>query len=117
MAKYIDKKGNKFEAELFKDGMENGWTILLNGGYGSYWKDFETKQSALNFIKNEKGAEFITKNGGHYFNDKTITYSLFIKVGELVIDEFEEHYIIKNDEKIDLINKDDFEKRYKMISE
>ena len=115
MAKYKDKKGNEIEAELFKEGMEDCWIVMVSGGYGIHTKKFKSKKSALNFIEKNKGAEFITKNGGSFFNAEKINYYLHIKIGESFINEFEENYIINFSKKDQyLIDRQRFEKKYKL---
>lgn len=111
---YKDKKGNKIEADLFKEGMEDSWKLLVSGGCGSHWKKFKTKKAALDFIEKGKGAEFITKEGGCYFDAKKINYTLYIGLGEYAIDEFGEHYIIISPYK-DHMSKVTFEKKYKLV--
>jgi hypothetical protein len=111
--RYIDKHGNEIEAELFKEGMEDGWKLLVGGGYGSKWKKFKTKKSAENFIAKNKGAEYLTKMGDHYFDANNIKYYLYIGFGEYVIDDFEEHYVINSSNGKILESKSKFEKTYK----
>jgi hypothetical protein len=115
MAKYIDKKGNKIEAELFVEGMERCYSLRISGGYGSEWKEFKTKQSALDFITKNKGAEYLTKMGNHYFDANKIKYNLYIGIDEFVVDDFEQDYIIKYSDSILIKSKNAFEKIYKSM--
>jgi len=101
--------------EIYKLGMEDGWTIEYSGFY-SYCKEFKTRQECLDFIKNDEGKLDC------YSEDRELDIIYedpmpFIKTTETEYDVKEGDYIIVDDKgkKLRVVKKDIFEKTYELI--
>jgi len=106
------------EAEIFKLGMEDGWTIEYSGNMFSYYKEFETKQECLDFIKNDKGKLDC------YPEEKEleIVYEEpipFIRTIETEYDISEGDYIIVDNkgERLRVVDKNTFKINYELFEE
>ena len=106
------------EVEIYKIGMEDGWSVDFSGNMFSYYKEFETKQECLEFIQEDKGkleCDFENIDFEVIYEEPVpfiITYNgnYDVKEGDAIIigDKGKRLYIIK---------KDIFEKTYELIEE
>lgn len=65
MAKYR-KKPIVIEAEVYKEGMEDGWHLFFTGNLSEGEIKFRTKQEAYDFIKNNEGANHLWEEDRKY---------------------------------------------------
>jgi len=108
---------DNIQAEIFKLGMEDGWTIEYSGFY-YYCKEFETKQECLNFIKNDEGKLDCYPEE----RELEIVYEEpipFIRTIETEYDVKEGDYIIVGDkgERLRVVDKNTFEMNYELVKE
>lgn len=59
------KKPVVIDAEVYREGLEDGWTVLFSGNFFNYEKDFTTLDEAKEFISNNMGyheVDIVDKN-------------------------------------------------------
>lgn len=49
------KKPVVIDAEVYREGLEDGWTVFFSGNFFNYEKDFVTIDQANEFINNNMG--------------------------------------------------------------
>jgi hypothetical protein len=116
MSKYILKQ-NPVEAYQFKLGTEDYWCVSFEGCLYTYFENFDTKQEAEDYIKQNKGVEKLYDDD----IDSEITYNkpmAIITLDGYIYDVREGDYIVIGDNgKRKVVDKVKFEKNYESVKE